>query len=62
MNEKLKTYLLVPITSNRGLAGAFNSNIIKETLKLRSEDYSKQNVSYLTIGKKANDAFKKTKY
>jgi len=56
----VKNVLLVPITSNRGLAGAFNSNIIKETAKLTSETYANQEVSYLTIGKKANDAFKKT--
>jgi F-type H+-transporting ATPase subunit gamma len=58
--REVKNVLLVPITSNRGLAGAFNSNIIKETTKLASETYANQEVSYLTIGKKANDAFKKT--
>lgn len=52
--------LIVAITSNRGLAGAFNSNIIKEVNHLTSEKYANQEVSYLAIGKKANDAFKKT--
>jgi F-type H+-transporting ATPase subunit gamma len=56
----VKKVLLVPITSNRGLAGAFNSNIIKEVTKLATEKYANQEVSYLAIGKKANDAFKKT--
>ncbi|MBR9846986.1 MAG: ATP synthase F1 subunit gamma [Algicola sp.] len=56
----VKKVLLVPITSNRGLAGAFNSNIIKEVSKLSKETYANQEVSYLVIGKKANDAFKKT--
>jgi F-type H+-transporting ATPase subunit gamma len=58
--RELKKVLLVPITSNRGLAGAFNSNIIKEVNRLKSVTYANQEVSYLAIGKKANDAFKKT--
>ena len=62
LEREVKRVLLVPITSNRGLAGAFNSNIIKETLQLSSEDYLSTEISYLTIGKKANDAFKKTKH
>jgi len=62
LEREVKRVLLVPITSNRGLAGAFNSNIIKETLRLSSEDYLSTEISYLTIGKKANDAFKKTKH
>lgn len=57
----LKKVLIVAITSNRGLCGAFNSNIIKEVIKLTSQKYSSQEVSYLTIGKKGNDAFKKSK-
>ena len=56
----VKKVLLVAITSNRGLAGAFNSNIIKEVKNLASQKYANQEVSYVTIGKKANDAFKKT--
>jgi F-type H+-transporting ATPase subunit gamma len=58
--REVKKILLVPITSNRGLAGAFNSNIIKETIKVVSETYANQEVAYLTIGKKANDTFKKS--
>lgn len=58
--REVKKVLLVAITSNRGLCGAFNSNIIKEVNKIASQKYSNQQVSYLTIGKKANDAFKKT--
>ena len=52
--------LIVAITSNRGLAGAFNSNIIKKVNVLTHEMYANQEVSYVTIGKKANDAFKKS--
>jgi F-type H+-transporting ATPase subunit gamma len=52
--------LIVPITSNRGLAGAFNSNIIKQVNTLANTTYSNQEISYLVLGKKANDAFKKS--
>ncbi|MCK0123136.1 ATP synthase F1 subunit gamma [Gelidibacter sp. F2691] len=51
--------LLVSITSNRGLAGAFNSNIIKETNRLINQEYAGKEVSIVAIGKKTNDAFKK---
>mgnify|MGYP000524805987 CR=1 FL=1 len=54
--------LLIPITSNRGLAGAFNSNIIKETNRLIAEDYASKDITVLAIGKKADDFFKKTDY
>ncbi|MEO6347142.1 MAG: FoF1 ATP synthase subunit gamma, partial [Aquaticitalea sp.] len=52
--------LIVPITSNRGLAGAFNSNIIKQVNVLVNDTYANKDVSFLAIGKKANDAFKKS--
>ncbi|MEL0455239.1 ATP synthase F1 subunit gamma [Flavobacteriaceae bacterium SZ-1-7] len=58
--REVKKVLIVAVTSNRGLAGAFNSNIIKEVNRLTSETYANQEVSYLAIGKKGNDAFKKT--
>lgn len=58
--REIKKVLIVAITSNRGLCGAFNSNIIKEVARLTSQKYGNQDVSYLTIGKKANDAFKKS--
>ncbi|WP_417872258.1 ATP synthase F1 subunit gamma [Xanthomarina gelatinilytica] len=58
--REVKNVLIVAITSNRGLCGAFNSNIIKEVNKLSKVTYANKEVSYLAIGKKANDAFKKT--
>jgi F-type H+-transporting ATPase subunit gamma len=58
--REVKKVLLVAITSNRGLAGAFNSNIIKAVTNLATDKYANQEVSYLAIGKKGNDAFKKT--
>jgi F-type H+-transporting ATPase subunit gamma len=57
--------LIVVITSNRGLCGAFNSNVINETRRVVSEKYADQlrkgNLSLLTIGKKGFDYFRKQK-
>ena len=53
----VKNVLIVAITSNRGLCGAFNSNIIKQA-NVVAERYD-ANVSVLAIGKKANDALSK---
>ena len=60
VQREVEKVLIVVVTSNRGLAGAFNSNIIKHVTKLSNETYANKDVSYLAIGKKANDAFKKT--
>lgn len=61
--RKAEKILLVPVTSNRGLCGAFNTSIIRYTVKLAEEKYSSQlnqnNVSVYCIGKKAADFFKK---
>jgi len=54
-----QTVLVVAITSNRGLCGAFNANIIKKTRQL-IEAYTDQNVSLLTIGKKGSELLEKT--
>ncbi len=55
--------LIVVITSNRGLCGAFNTNVIKEARRVISENYSEQyrngNLKILTIGKKGYDYFRK---
>ncbi len=53
----VKNVLIVAITSNRGLCGAFNSNIIKRATVV-AESYD-ANVSVVAIGKKANDALSK---
>jgi F-type H+-transporting ATPase subunit gamma len=58
----VKNVLLVVITSNRGLCGGFNANVLKAASKLAREDYKGNNVSVLCIGKKASDYFKKTEY
>lgn len=57
--REVNKVLLVAVSSNRGLAGAFNSNIIKQTNVLLSDTYAAKEVSILAIGKKINDAFAK---
>ena len=51
--------LVVAITSNRGLCGAFNANVIKQ-VKLIQDAYAGKQVDILAIGKKGNDTLKKT--
>lgn len=59
----IKNTLIVVITSNRGLCGAFNSSVNKLARKVIAEKYSEQlaagNLSILYIGKKGFDFFKK---
>jgi F-type H+-transporting ATPase subunit gamma len=57
--REVKKVLLVTIASNRGLAGAFNANVIKATQRWIALNPSVE-VEYLTLGKKANDALKKS--
>ena len=52
--------LIIAITSNRGLCGAFNTNIIKETLRIAKEDYAEKTVEVMGIGKKGGDILSKT--
>ncbi|MFC7356111.1 ATP synthase F1 subunit gamma [Jejudonia soesokkakensis] len=58
--REVNNVLVVAITSNRGLAGAFNSNIVKASNALASETYAGKKVDFVTIGKKGNDILKKS--
>ena len=55
--------LIVVITSNRGLCGAFNSNVIKEAMQFAEKKYRTSSepviVRYMAIGKKGYDALRK---
>lgn len=55
-----KNILVIAITSNRGLCGGFNANIIKETTRLGREDFKAKKVDVLGIGKKGGDILSKT--
>ncbi|MCL4144505.1 UNVERIFIED_CONTAM: hypothetical protein GTU68_020637 [Idotea baltica] len=58
--------LVISVTSDRGLCGAFNSNIIKATNALINDKYSSQlaagNVTVKALGKKAFDGLKRLGY
>ncbi|MFA6247670.1 MAG: ATP synthase F1 subunit gamma [Mucilaginibacter sp.] len=58
--------LVVVVSSNRGLAGAFNTNVIKTANNLIAEKYSEQlragNVSIVAIGKKSQEFFQRRKF
>lgn len=60
--REVKKVLLLVISSNRGLCGAFNSNSVKLALKVAEEVYPAQlekgNVTFISIGKKAADILK----
>ena len=58
--REVNNVLIVAISSNRGLAGAFNTNIVKGVRNVIAAKYSDKNVQLLTIGKKANDVLRKT--
>ena len=58
-NEKV---LLVAVTSNRGLCGGFNSNVIKKVQWLMREEYAQSKVSVVCLGKKIKDVIKRTEY
>ena len=57
-----KNVLIVAVTSNRGLCGGFNSQVIKRVNKMIETTYSGKNITVLTFGKKAEDAYRKTDY
>jgi len=58
--------LLIVVTSNRGLCGSFNANVIKEAMSLVEGKYSRQyhdgELWIMTIGKKAWDFFRKREF
>jgi len=55
-----KSILIVAISSNRGLCGGFNNNIIKKVQHLIASDYQAFDVKVLCLGKKVKDVMKKT--
>jgi F-type H+-transporting ATPase subunit gamma len=61
--REIKNVLIVLITSDRGLAGAFNANSVKLARKHIAEKYPSQaaakNITVLPLGKKGFDAIRK---
>ena len=58
--REVKKVLIVAISSNKGLAGAFNTNIIKKVKNKIQNEYQGKDVEVFTLGKKGNDILKKT--
>ena len=56
----VQNVLVLVITSNRGLCGGFNSNIVKAVSKNISTVYANKKVSLITLGKKGNDILQKS--
>ena len=64
--RQIEKVLMISVTSDRGLAGAYNSNLIKLTKQVINEKYrdqfNKGNVTIWSIGKKGYEHFAKIKY
>lgn len=61
----LNKVLIVVFTSNRGLCGAFNSNVIKATTQLFKEQFREldnENIHLVTVGRKGTEFFTKRGY
>jgi F-type H+-transporting ATPase subunit gamma len=61
--REIENVLIIPVSSDRGLCGPFNSNIFKATVSLIGDKYSSHfssgNVTILPLGKRSNDYFRK---
>jgi len=60
--REVKKVLLVPVTSDKGLCGAFNTNILKATNTAIKEQFEGAEITVLPLGKKAYEYFKKSNY
>jgi len=65
-SREVNRVMIVVITSDRGLCGAFNSNVCRRAVSLINEQYKHQHnsgdVSILSVGKRGRDFFKKRGY
>jgi|TARA_B110001469_G_scaffold50532_1_gene49170 F-type H+-transporting ATPase subunit gamma len=52
--REIKSVLFIAVTSNRGLCGGFNNNVIKR-VKALTLDYEGAKINFLAIGKKAQE-------
>ncbi len=66
IERDMEKVLIVVISSNRGLCGAFNSFVIKRALQVANEDFGKlmqqKKVDFYAIGKKGSKFLRKNKY
>jgi F-type H+-transporting ATPase subunit gamma len=66
MDREVKRVCIVVVTSDRGFAGPFNTNLIKDAEKIIREKYSDflsgHNLTLITLGKKSFDYFSRRSY
>lgn len=66
LEREPRRVLIIAVSSNRGLAGAFNMNVIKTANRLIAKKYADQykngNVRVVAIGKKVQDYYERRKY
>jgi F-type H+-transporting ATPase subunit gamma len=66
VERELHRILIVVVTSNRGLCGSFNSNVVKHSIQLAHEEYAglmkQEKVDFLAIGKRGADYLRKNNY
>ncbi|MDG1346721.1 MAG: ATP synthase F1 subunit gamma [Crocinitomicaceae bacterium] len=60
--REVNNVLIVAVTSNRGLCGGFNNNIIKRVNVLLNGEFKNANPKVLCLGKKVKDAFKRSEF
>jgi F-type H+-transporting ATPase subunit gamma len=58
----VKKVLIVPVTSDKGLCGAFNTNVIKATNAAIKNQFAGKEITILPLGKKAYETFKKREF
>ena len=66
LSDQMASVLIVPISSNKGLCGVFNANVIRETINLIKDEYqdllNDNRVDILCIGSKVEETLKFKKY
>ncbi len=62
-HEQKKHCAIILLTSDRGLCGGFNSNLVSEAMKLAQGKRSEgMDVSFVCVGRKGRDAIRKSSY
>ncbi len=60
--REVNNVLIIAVSSNRGLCGGFNNNVIKHVNVLLNGEYKNANPKVLCLGKKVKDAFKRSEF
>lgn len=65
-NREVERILIVPLSSNKGLCGVFNANVIRETINLIKNEYQdlldNNRLDILCVGSKVEETLKFKKY